>query len=397
MAKNEVDKSAALDRYLQLTAIPGKSGDENQVAEQIVEMLVSAGLDRSNVAFDDANTKTRLQGDCGNLIVTLPGNGDASAPRTMLSAHMDTVPICVGCDPVVDGDFVKSRGDTGLGADDRGGCSAILTAAVERLKQGDQEFPPAVLVFFVQEEVGLEGARHLDVSKVGKVDRAFNFDGGPVEKVTTGAIGGERMEIVLTGIPSHAGVAPEKGASAIVMAARAIADLDERGWHGRVEQDCGSGTSNVGVIVGGQATNVVTELVQLRAEARSYSPETRTQIVAEIKAAFEAAAAQVKTASGQPGKCEFHSHVDYEAFELPEDDPSVLALESVLRTLGREPFRQLAGGGLDANWLHLHGISAVTVGCGQMSIHTADEQLDIRAYHDACAIATALICGDDLA
>lgn len=393
MTKNEVDESAALQRYLQLTAIPGKSGDEKAVAQAIVDALLEAGLDDSQIAFDDANTRTRINGDCGNLIVSLPGNGDSSRPRTMLSAHMDTVPICVGSTPAVEGDFVKSEGDTGLGADDRGGCAAILTAAIERLRSGDGNYDPAVLVFFIQEEIGLEGARHLDVSKVGSVDRAFNFDGGAIDKVTTGAIGGERMEITLTGIPAHAGVAPENGASAIVMAAHAIADLDRRGWHGRIDQECGKGTSNVGVFHGGDATNVVTPLVKIRAEARSYNAETRTKIVAEIRAAFEKAAASVTTADGQSGTCEFHSHVDYEAFELPEDDASVLALESAIKAVGREPFRMLAGGGLDANWLNLHGIPAVTVGCGQMNIHTAEEQLDIKDYLAACKIATTLICG----
>ena len=73
--------------------------------------------------------------------------------------------------------------------------------------------------------------------EIGKVDRAFNFDGGTVEKMTIGAIGGERMAIKLTGIPAHAGVAPEQGVSAIVIASRAIADLDARGWLGKVVQD----------------------------------------------------------------------------------------------------------------------------------------------------------------
>ncbi len=267
MSTNEVNLDLALERFLAITQIPGGSGDEAGVAAKIIELLREAGLTDAQIHFDGAESRTRLKGNCGNLIVTLPGNG--RGPRTMLSAHMDTVPICIGSQPVVDGDVVRSKADTGLGADDRSGCAAILTAAIERLAAGDETLPGAVIAFFVQEEIGLEGARQLDVATIGQVDRAFNFDGGTVEKVTTGAIGGERMDIELTGIPAHAGVAPEKGASAIVMAARAIADLDRRGWLGKVEQQGGVGTANVGVIEGGQATNVVTPKVHLCRSAES--------------------------------------------------------------------------------------------------------------------------------
>ena len=226
---------------------------------------------------------------------------------------------------------------------------------------------------------------------IGKIDRAFNFDGGTVEKITTGATGGERIKIRLHGIPAHAGVAPAAGASAIVMASRAIADLDARGWHGKIENEHGAGTANVGVIQGGEATNVVTPEVKLSAEARSHDPEMRTRIVAEMKQAFERAAAEVCNQEGRSGEMEFESHVDYDSFRLPDDHPSVVAAMDAIKAIGREPFCQIADGGLDANWLYKHGIQSVTLGCGQQNIHTADEWLDIDAYQAACRIATALI------
>ncbi len=389
MTNIEVNTDNALQRFLTITAIPGRSGDEAAVAAKIVEILREAGLTESQIEFDGAESRTRIDGNCGNLIVSLPGHG--SGPRTLLSAHMDTVPICVGSQPVVEGDQVHSSAATGLGADDRGGCGAILTAIVERIKQGDENFPPAVISFLVQEEIGLEGARNLDVSKVGQVDRAFNFDGGTVEKLTIGAIGGERMSITVTGIPAHAGVAPEEGASAIVMAARAIADLDAGGWLGKVQQGDETGTANVGVFQGGEATNVITPEVTLRAEARSHSAEMRTRIVSEIREAFERAAAAVTNHEGAAGSVEFTSNVDYESFALSEDHPSISAASDAVRVVGREPFSEISNGGLDANWLFRLGIEAVTLGCGQRNIHTADERLVIADYLDACRIATWLI------
>ncbi len=389
MNKTEVETQSSLDRFLLLAAIPGTSGDESDVAQAIVKQLVQAGVESSQITFDGAESRTRIAGNCGNLIVQLPGNGEG--PRTMLSAHMDTVPICVGSQPVVDGECVRSSVETGLGADDRSGCAAILTAVIERMQKGDSNFPPAVISFLIQEEVGLEGARHLDVTKVGAIDRAFNFDGGTVEKLTVGAIGGERIKIRLSGVPAHAGVAPEKGASTITMAAKAIAELDANGWLGRVEKDGKFGTANVGVIQAGDATNVVTPTANLAAEARSHDPEMRKQIVAAMKDAFGRAASSVTNDEGAGGSLEFESHVDYESFSLPEDHPSIKTAGDAVRMVGREPFKEISNGGLDANWLYCHGISAVTIGCGQRNIHTAEETLQISDYIDACRIATWLI------
>lgn len=389
MSKPEIDTAAALDRFLAITAIPGGSGDEAAVAAGIVELLIGAGLDRSQISFDGAEQRTRIKGNCGNLIVNLPGDGKGR--RTLLSAHLDTVPICIGSQPQVDGDLIHSSAPTGLGADNRSGCGAILTAVIERLQRGDANFPPAVILFLVQEEIGLAGARALDVARVGHVDRAFNFDGGSVEKLTIGATGGERISVAITGIPAHAGVAPESGVSAIVIAAKAIAELDSGGWLGRVVRGDRSGTANIGVIAGGDATNVITPEVTLRGEARSHDPEFRTEIVTQIHQALERAATSVTNQSGQTGNVEFSSRVDYEAFALPPDHPSISAAQAAVRLVGRQPYGEVSGGGLDANWLYRHGIEAVTLGCGQRHIHSADEQLMIPDYLDACRIATWLI------
>jgi tripeptide aminopeptidase len=386
----EIDPQAALARFTTLAAIEGISGKERAVMAQIISMLVAAGVDELAIQYDDANTRSHIGGEVGNLIVDLPGM--ISGPATLLSAHADTVPVCLGSSPVIDGDEVKSALDsTGLGADDRAGCAVIITAVSELLRSG-LPYRPIKLLFFIQEEIGLCGARHLDPSRLGKIDRAFNFDGGSLDKLTVGATGGERITVNLHGVAAHAGVAPQTGASAIVMAAEAIHDLYSNGWLGRVDKPgLGVGTANVGVISGGDATNVITPTLTLRAEARSHDAAMRQRIVEEIGKAFRNAAASVKTDKGVSGRVEIQSRVDYESFALAADDPSVLAAESAIKALGRNTYHEVSNGGLDANWLHRHGIPAVTLGCGQKNIHTIDERLVIADYLDACRVAFALI------
>src|SRR5258708_32382340 len=96
------------------------------------------------------------------------------------------------------------------------------------------------------------------------------------------------MEII--GIASHAGVHPEGGVSAIAVAGLAIADLQNHGWHGLIVKGRRTGTSNIGVVGGGEATNVGTPLGKLRAEDRSHDPKVRTKLCAEFRKAFELAA-----------------------------------------------------------------------------------------------------------
>jgi len=379
---------AARKTVLDLLAIPGISGQEKQVAETIRKKLLAAGCPAKAITFDKANTKTPLAGNCGNLIVKLPGT--LRGPRRLLMAHMDTVPVCEGTVPVVKGNVIKSGNPaTGLGADDRAGCGVILSTAIDILEQG-LDHPPLTFLFAIQEEVGLWGARFVKAADLGRPKLAFNFDGGAVDKLTIGATGGERLDIIVDGIPSHAGVAPEQGVSAIAIASLAIASLVEDGWHGLVEKGGKRGTSNVGVINAGAATNVVAERAVLRAEARGHDPAFRARIVKAIEKAFAKAAKQVKSASGRTGSVAITGRLDYEAFRLDEHDPSVVAAREALEAIGCRPRFDVSNGGLDANWMAANGIPTVTLGCGQNDIHTTDEWLDLKTYDAACAVARRL-------
>lgn len=376
---------------MQLMAIPGGSGDESRVADFIREQLLKAGAPAKSISQDAAYRRSPHGGDTGNLVFKLPGSGpDRRAPRRLLMAHMDTVPICVGCKPVKKGKWVSSADPTtGLGADDRAGCAVTLHTALRILRE-DVPHPPLTFLWTVQEEVGLHGARHLGLGKLGKPKLAFNWDGGAPEKLTVGATGGFRMSIRIRGLASHAGNAPAAGVSAIAIASLAIADLHRRGWHGAVKKGSKEGTSNVGVIKGGDATNVVTDDLLVRVEARSHDPKFREAIVREIHRAFRSAVNEVRSEDGKKGSLEIESRLDYESFRLPRNDPSVRAASAALCAEKLQPLLYVTNGGLDANWMFAHGIPTVTMGCGQKFLHTVREQLDLPQFQTACKIAWRL-------
>jgi tripeptide aminopeptidase len=384
----EPDLERAQKLVLEMMAIPAKSGEEAIVAKYIREVLLAAGAPADAITTDNANKPALIKGDIGNLILKLPGT--VKGPRRMLSAHMDTVPICVGCQPKVEGQYVRSANPaTGLGADDRAGAATILTAAREILER-KLPHPPLTFCWFIQEEIGLQGARYVQKSLLGKPAMCFNWDGGACQKITIGATGGYRMEIEVSGIASHAGIAPEKGVSAIAITSLAIADLAREGWHGLVLKGKHRGTSNVGYVHGGEATNVVTESVKLKAEARSHDPKFRGQIIKAFERAFQNAAKEIKSSEGKRGSVRFDGRLDYEAYLIDPKHESVKLAEAAVTAVGREPVQAVSNGGLDANWLNAHGIVTVTLGCGQVNVHTTSEMLDLAAYRDACRIGLRL-------
>lgn len=384
----EPDRQAALELVLELMAIPGESGREGAVVQAITRHLLDAGAQAEDIRNDDAHRRSILPGEVGNLVFKLPGT--VRAPRRLLMAHIDTVPLCVGSKPKLEGGWVRSAdATTGLGADNRAGASVLLATALAILRQG-LPHPPLTFFWPVQEEVGLHGARHARLSLLGKPKLAFNWDGGPAEKLTIGATGAYRLKITIEGRASHAGGAPERGVSAIVIASLAIADLQRNGWHGLIRKGRHSGTSNIGIICGGAATNVVTPSVEVRAEARSHDPAFRKRIVRAIEKAFTRAAREVRSSDNHTGHADIETRTDYEAFKLADGEPCVLAAEEAVRAVGLEPQRAIGNGGLDANWMAAHGIPTVTLGCGQQFIHTVNERLDVAAFHSACRIALKL-------
>lgn len=386
-----IDDEAAVHRVMTLMSIPGRSREESKVVAYIRDQLQEAGVPSSCMEVDTANQRTPNGGETGNLIVKIPGTKRGS--RRLLMAHMDTVPICVGCKPVRDKDAIRSSDtSTGLGGDDRAGIAVVLTTAIELIKQ-QIPHPPLTLLFAVQEEIGLYGARFVSAKSLGSPKLCFNWDGGDPSFVNIGATGDYGIDIEIGGIASHAGVHPERGVSAITIASLAIADLTQNGWHGLIKKGRSTGTSNVGIISGGEATNVVTPLLKIRAEARSHDPVFRKRIVDAYRKAFQKAVNAVRSADGSKGTLKFDAELKYDSFRLKEDEAVVSLAKQAVTAAGLNPQLNIGNGGLDANWMYAHGLPTVTLGCGQNEIHTVREWLNVPHFLTACRIGLLLGSG----
>jgi tripeptide aminopeptidase len=387
------DEGAAVRRLLRFLGVEGVTGQEQAIGREVLQALVEAGVPRKAIHFDKANDHIPLPTQTGNLIVSLPGT--APGPRRLFLTHLDTVPLCAGARPVRKGGRIVAAGKTALGGDNRTGVACLVTLLATLLER-QLPHPPLTVVFTVREESGLWGARFVDPAALGDPVLAFNVDGRSAREITIGAVGADRWEVEVIGKAAHAGVHPERGISATVVAALALAEVYRGCWFGKVRRDGREGTSNVGSVgdqnghSAGVATNVVTDYALVRGEARSHDLGFVRDIVAAYKEAFRSAARQVKDERGRSARVRFHTRRDYYPFRLKADSPVVRQALAAARRAGWEAELRLSNGGLDANWITRHGIPTITFGAGQNNVHTVDEYVELSDFAEGCRLALAL-------
>lgn len=359
-----------LNLFFELVRIESPSRHEAAMAARCAEELRDLGFE---VRFD--NSAAQTGSDTGNLIAHLPGTAEGCL---VLSAHLDTVQPCVGIEPVVVDGVVRSAGDTILSADDKAGVAAILEGVRAVVEAGGPR-PDIDVLFTTCEELHLLGSGALAEGEllVGAPCYVFDADGAP-GTIITGAPCHWGFEARFTGKAAHAGVAPEKGVSAIAMAAAAVSAMPL----GRLDE---ATTANVGMIAGGHETNVVPDACELAGECRSLYAERAEAQRDAMTAALEEAAARFG------GTVEITWTKSYDAVLYDEDDELVQRLAAAARAAGLEPRFHRSGGGADANMLSACGVRAITLGIGMTAFHSSDEHITVADLESAARLVESLI------
>jgi tripeptide aminopeptidase len=314
-------------------------------------------------------------GNTGNLIATLKGNREAEP--LMFCCHMDTVVPCDNIQPVMTGGVIRSDGTTILSGDDKAGIAAILEG-VRRIQERGVAHGLLQAVFTICEESGMHGAKGLDYTKV-KAKRVFVLDAeGPLGQIVVQGPAKDVIKAVVTGRTAHAGLNPERGISAIQIAARAV----DRMKLLRIDAQT---TANIGTISGGSATNIVADRVEILAEARSLVNEKLDTQSAHMKSCLEQAAREFDAS------VEVDIARSYAAFQLTENDPVVRQCMNAIRFLGLEPELVPTGGGSDCNVFNARGLTAVDLAIGMTDVHTKEESIKVSDLETAARLIEAII------
>lgn len=355
--------------FFELVQIDSPSLHEGNMAKRCQAELENLGF---TVETDDAGTL--LEGETGNLIASL--SGDSKRRPILLAAHMDTVQPGQGVKPRIDEEeVIWSDGTTVLGADDKAGVTAIL-AGLKELLAGGEPHGPIQVVLTIGEEIGLQGAKHLNREKL-HADVGLSLDsGGDLGTVVIAGPAQIRWEATVIGRAAHAGVAPEKGISAIKVAAQAVAKMP----HGRIDQET---TVNVGSFVGQGPSNVVRDKVSLVGEARSRNPESLKRVLEEVEESF------LRAASANAAKAVFDWKLMYDGFRFEEDSIIRTLAEAALQSEGFTPHPVEGGGGSDANIYTAYGVPTINVGIGYADIHSTHEHIRLADIESAAKVVAA--------
>ena len=364
---------------IELVQIDSLSRKEHAIAMRLKRELEELG---GEVWMDGAGEK--VGGDAGNLIAHFRGNVPRADPL-LLSAHMDTVVPGEGVVPVLEGNILRSDGRTVLGGDDKSGI-AIICEVLRVVREKSLPCSDIDVVFTICEEAGLLGAKCLDVSRL-RARRGLVLDSDSVGFLFTRAPAANRMEFHIHGLEAHAGVCPERGISAIQVAAEGIAKMRL----GRVDKET---TANIGLISGGMAVNIIPNSVQLKGEARSHNEETlERQSRHMLQCLEEAASRHVLEVDGKRYQASVEAKIerDYDRMEIADGSPIVRLVRTAGRNLGIDVKTMATGGGCDANVLNKKGLEVANLSTGMREIHTVKEWLDLNDLYISARMVLEIV------
>ena len=351
-----INENRMLNEFIELVSVPCPSKDEKAEAELIMRKLDELGIEYK---MDNVNEKTG--GNCGNIWAYIKGTV-SDAPKLLFEAHMDSVAPTTGTKVVRKDGVLYSDGTTTLGGDDKVGVAGMLEA-VRALKEDNVAHGDVQLLFTVSEEIGCLGVVHLDKSFI-KADYGYCMDiGGAPGEITYAAPKLYDIYVTVKGKAAHAGIAPEEGVNAIMLAAEAMSKLPA---YGRIDSET---TFNIGMFNAGVGTNIVCPEAKFVIDMRSLN-------VAKLEELKDSTMKLIKeTVEAGHGEVEFEVVEGCPAVELSQDHPCIQLAQKAAEKLGFPVEMKVTGGCSDGNYLCGYGLPCGLLATGMSNVHTTQEYL----------------------
>jgi len=354
-----------------------------------VETLVrleSPTTDKAAVDRCGAELASRL-GAIGGRVTRLPRGerGDhllaefgCGASQILLLGHFDTVW------PVGQLERMPLRHQAGRlhgpGIFDmKAGIGIAMLATRALLETGTPLSRRIVMLWTTDEEIGSESSRSAIEEEARRSDAVLvlepSLPGGALKTSRKGCGG---YEVIVKGISAHAGIEPQKGASAVQELAHQILKLNGL-------QDLARGISvNVVQVSGGTRSNVIPDEAHAVIDVRVPTAAA----AAEVEAAFKA----LRPVDARTS-IEARGGVDRPPLErTPKVERLYGEARAVAHELGQELAEGGTGGGSDGNFTAALGVPTLdglgAVGDGAHALH---EHVEIGALADRAALIAGLV------
>jgi tripeptide aminopeptidase len=350
-----LDRSRLIGQFIEFVRIDSPSFEEAHFDSVLAEELDKLGL----AAENDRSGKN----GAGNLLAVLPGTNRNLRP-ILLSMHTDTVEPGRGIKPCLEKGRLRSDGPTILGADNKSAIAATLEV-IRWLQSNRPEHGDVELLFTWGEERGHLGAKAFDTSRLRSRIGFVPDGGGSLGTIIIAAPYYDSIRAAFIGRAAHAGISPEKGISAIVMASKAILRMKL----GRIDEET---TSNLGMISGGSGRNTVPERVQVEGEARSLVLGKLEEQIRHMRSAMEEAAKEAG------GEVELEIKREYNGFSIGREAAPIQIALAASKGVGLIPSITSTNGGSDGNEFNAKGIQTIVLGMGGQGYHSTQESIAVE-------------------
>lgn len=398
-----------LDRFLDYVKIDTQSDPEStthpstrkqfDLAKVLVAELQAMGIE--DVELDE---------HC-YVYATLPGNVEHEVPVICYCSHMDTSPDSSGTNvkPLVhsnyDGrdlvlpddtnivirmsehpdleeqmgnDIVTASGTTLLGADNKAGVAAIMTAIDHLLRHPEIPHGKIRVLFTPDEEIG-RGVDKVDMKKLG-ADFGYTIDGekrGSLEDETFSA---DAAIVTIQGVSAHPGFAKGKMVSSMKAAAAFLDALPKDRLTPEATSDK-EGFVHPVQISGGVEETIIRFIVRDFATAKlaDHAAEMQ-QILDEVLTRFPGASGTIEV------KEQYRNMKD-----ILDQHPQVVAnAEEAIRRSGLNLLRRSIRGGTDGSRLSFMGLPCPNIFAGEHAFHSKQEWVSVQDMEKATEVLVNL-------
>ena len=389
-------------RYLSVTSqsdasvntLPSTPG-QHDMARLLADELHQLGLE--NIQIDEYATVTAVK-----------RGTKQGGPRIGFITHIDTVDVGLSADihpqtlrftgsdvclnkekdiwlrpserpeilPYQGEEIIFSDGTSVLGADNKAAVTVVMTV-LENLK-ADQEYGDIVVAFVPDEEIGLRGAKALDLARFD-VDFAYTIDCCELGEVVYENFNAAAVEIDFTGVTAHPMSAKGVLVNPLLMAQDFISHFDRAETPENTEGREGYVWFN-----GMSATQ---QGAQLKASIRDFDSASFAARKQKIQDVAKIIAAQYPTAKVSVDISDTYSNISN---AITDDRRAIDLIFAALAELNIEPKVIPMRGGTDGAALSAKGLLTPNFFTGAHNFHSKFEFLPLRAFEASYHTAFAL-------
>ena len=265
--------------------------------------------------------------------------------------------------------------------DMKSGCVLMLEALRACLELNLRPARPITILLSCDEEIGSFSGRALVEREAAEAAFCLIAEPSAGGRVKTGRKGTGMFELQTEGVPAHAGLEPEKGASAILELSRQIEKI-----HALNYLPLGT-TVNVCTVAGGTTTNVIPEFASCSIDVRFTQASEAERIedaLKNLKSFDERVALKLSGAINRPPL---------------ERTASIVKLYEKARTLaagfGYELGETQVGGASDGNFVAALGVPVLDgLGVAGSGAHTLEEYILVEDIPPRATLLTSLLLAD---